>query len=75
MPPPQQQPQAQEAAAEFMRRVARIDIERCARCGIGWHVVQTAPPDRAALQALPAPRAQRPASQSPPNGGPMPQGS
>jgi hypothetical protein len=72
MPPPQ--PQAQEAAAEFMRRVARIDIERCPHCGARWHAVQTAAADRAALQAVPPPRPQAPAPQRPPQGGPVPQG-
>jgi len=72
MPPPQ--PQAQEAAAEFMRRVARIDIERCPHCGARWHAVQTATVDRAGLQAVPPPRPQAPAPQRPPQGGPMPQG-
>ena len=59
MPPAQ--PVAQEAAAEFMRRVVRIDMECCPHCRARWHVVQIAPADRAALQAVP----QR---------GPMPQG-
>jgi hypothetical protein len=72
MPPPQRQ--AQEAAAEFMRRVARIDIERCAHCGARWHVAQAAAADRAGLQAVPPPRPQAPAPQSPPQGGAMTQG-
>jgi hypothetical protein len=72
MPAPQ--PQAQEAAAEFMRRVARIDIERCPHCGARWHAVQTAAADRAGLQAVPPPRPQVPAPQRPPQGGPVPQG-
>jgi hypothetical protein len=36
MPPPQ--PQAQEAAAEFTRRVVRIDIESCPHRGARWQV-------------------------------------
>ncbi len=53
MPPPN--PRAAEDAAEFMQRVARIDIERCPHCTTGrWRCVQTLPADRAALAAIAA---------------------
>jgi Putative transposase/Transposase zinc-binding domain len=50
---PTAQPAAQEAAADFMRRVARIDIERCPHCAARWHVVHTLLADRSALNAVP----------------------
>ena len=52
MPAPN--PLAREAAADFMRRVASLDIEQCPRCHARWRLVQTMAADRAALQALPA---------------------
>ena len=63
MPPAQ--PVAQEVAAEFMRRVARIDIECCPHCRARWQVVQTAPADRAALLAVPPSPQQHPPQRSP----------
>jgi hypothetical protein len=58
MPAPN--PRAREEAAQFMRRVAAIDIERCPHCNLGhWRVVQSSPADRAALARTgPAPQAQ-----------------
>lgn len=46
MPAPN--PVAREAAAEFMRRVASIDIERCGHCQGRWRLVQCCAPVRAA---------------------------
>ncbi len=46
-------PRASEDAAEFMRRVAAIDIGRCTHCRAGrWHCVQALPADRAAQAAI-----------------------
>lgn len=43
MPAPN--PIAAEQAADFMPRVARIDIDRCQHCHLGrWRIVQTLPP-------------------------------
>ena len=50
---------ARETAAQFMRRVARIDIESCPHCHARWHVVQTQPADLAAVRAIPPPPARR----------------
>ena len=52
MPAPN--PLAREAAADFMRGVASIDIEQCPHCHARWRLVQTLAADRAALRALPA---------------------
>ena len=50
---PQSQPQAIEDAQAFMRRVAAIDIGRCAHCQRRrWHLVQALPPDRTALASI-----------------------
>ncbi|MFO1294186.1 MAG: IS91 family transposase [Rubrivivax sp.] len=58
---PAAQPPAHESAAQFMRRVQRIDIECCAHCRARWHVVQTAAADRLALHEVPPlPRARPP---------------
>jgi hypothetical protein len=46
MPAPN--PIAREAAAEFMRRVARIDIEHCPQCHARWRLVQCFAPVRLA---------------------------
>lgn len=51
---PAANPAAIEAAADFMRRVARIDIERCPHCHGPWHVLQSLLADPAALRAIPA---------------------
>jgi hypothetical protein len=51
---PAAQPVATETAADFMRRVARIDIECCPRCHARWRVVQTVAPDLGAQLAMPA---------------------
>lgn len=46
-------PRASEDAAEFMRRVAAIDIGRCTHCRTGrWRCVQALPADRAAQAAI-----------------------
>jgi Putative transposase/Transposase zinc-binding domain len=45
--------QAREDAQAFMRRVAAIDIGRCAHCQRGrWQLVQALPPDRTALASI-----------------------
>jgi len=50
---PQPNPTAVEDARAFMRRVAAIDIQRCAHCHDGrWLVIEARGPDRAALAAL-----------------------
>jgi hypothetical protein len=54
MPAPN--PLAQETVAAFMRRVARIEIERCPRCHGGWRPIAHAAPQRTTLW----PRAGRP---------------
>jgi hypothetical protein len=52
MPAPN--PRAIEDAQAFMRRVAGIEIARCPHCAVGrWQLIQTVPPDRAALAAMP----------------------
>jgi len=53
---PQANPRALEDAQAFMRRVAAIEIDRCAHCGHGhWCVVEQRGADRAALAvAVPA---------------------
>ena len=51
MPPPN--PIAREAAAEFMRRVARIDIDHCPQCHRRWRLVQCFAP----VHPAPRPRA------------------
>jgi hypothetical protein len=49
MPPPN--PVAREEAAEFMRRVAAIDVEQCPHCRTGrWHTVEHIGP-----QTIPSP--------------------
>lgn len=46
-------PQAREAAADFMRRVAAIEIGCCPHCKLGhWQVLQQVAVDRAALAAI-----------------------
>jgi Putative transposase/Transposase zinc-binding domain len=46
------QPRAVEDVREFMRRVAAIEIDRCAHCKLGhWRVVEQRGADRAALAA------------------------
>ena len=47
---------AQDTAAAFMRRVARIEIERCPRCHGGWRAIAQLAPQRTTLW----PRAGRP---------------
>ena len=51
MPAPN--PLAREAAADFMRRVARIDIEQCPHCHARWRLVQTLAADACLLRAIP----------------------
>ncbi len=48
MPAPN--PIAQETAAAFMRRLARIDIERCPRCQGRWRPIAQMAPLRAAIR-------------------------
>ena len=49
---PQANPRAIEDAQAFMRRVAAIDIECCARCKQGrWRVVEQRHADRVAIAA------------------------
>jgi hypothetical protein len=49
---PQANPGAVEDAREFMRRVAAIEIDRCAHCQLGhWRVVEQLSADRTALAA------------------------
>ena len=50
MPPPN--PAAREAVADFVRRVAHIDIERCPHCHARWHLVQRCAPLRGARWPL-----------------------
>src|SRR5260221_14566831 len=52
MPAPN--PVAREAAADFMRRVARIDIEQCPHCHARWRLVQTLAADASLLRAIPS---------------------
>ena len=50
---PAANPRAREDAKDFMRRVAGVDVERCAHCRIGrWRVVEQCGADRAAMAAL-----------------------
>jgi hypothetical protein len=59
MPPPN--PRASEDAQAFMRRVAARDIGRCPHCPYGhWRLLETRPPDRAALAAIPTPACRGP---------------
>ena len=60
MPAPN--PLAREAAADFMRRVASLDIEQCPHCHVRWRLVQTLAAERAALRALPAQQRTPPAA-------------
>ena len=60
MPAPN--PPAREAAADFMRRVASIDIEQCPHCHARWRLVQTLAAERAALRAIPAQQRTPPAA-------------
>jgi hypothetical protein len=51
VPPPQ--PAVIESVADFLRRVARIEHERCPQCGVGqFYLVATILPQR----RLPTPR-------------------
>ena len=51
MPAPN--PVAVEQAQDFMRRVAGIEIERCAHCRLGrWRVIEDVAADRAALASI-----------------------
>lgn len=51
---PQPSAQAREDAQAFMRRVATIDIERCAHCASGrWRVICERSADRIALASVP----------------------
>jgi hypothetical protein len=50
---PAAQPLAQQTAAQFIRRVQRIDIECCPHCRARWHVVHTTAADPIALRKLP----------------------
>ena len=56
MPPPN--PIAAQSAAEFMRRVARVEILRCPHCHGPWRVIEQCAPQRAPLW----PRAAAPAA-------------
>jgi hypothetical protein len=62
MPPPN--PIAHEACAQFMRRVARIDIEHCPQCHGRWRLVQCFAP----VRATPWPRAGKTAIAALPQG-------
>ena len=68
---PQPDPQRQEDAREFMRRVAAIDIDTCSHCRLGrWQLVETLPAQRGHLAALglsaAACQAPTPAARAPP---------
>ena len=51
---PEPNPVARATAADFMRRVARIDIEQCPHCHARWRVVQTLAADSSLLRAIPS---------------------
>lgn len=59
---------AQEAAAQFMRRVARIDIECCPHCHGRWLAVQTRAADPIALRQIPPSPQPRHAAPAAPQG-------
>ncbi len=64
---PAPSPLAFEAAAEFMQRVAQIDIARCPTCGQGvLRILLTLPPDRSATSRPHPALAPPPACRGPP---------